>query len=112
MKKKDDLDDTISSRSYYKLPLGAIFSLFIGAATFSYAQFEKHKAYDNERFNDLHNLIERKTDARFTSHEAAKLEESIKQRFSDVEKKNDAEHRSLQRQIERNSRDIGRLRKP
>ena len=107
---KDDADSTISVRTSVKLPIGAIAGIVVGIAAFWYAQFEQHKAYDNERFNDLREYVDRKASDRYTKSQASERAKSVEQRFSDMEKKNDLEHKTLQRQIDHQTRENERVR--
>lgn len=108
--KKDVLADSISYSTIIKLPVGIIAGGLVSIAIYAFAQWQQHLQYENERFTAEREYInatfeaaraytDSKTQNRYTAHEATKFAEQIKQRFSDVSEKNNAEHRSLQRQL-------------
>jgi hypothetical protein len=111
MGKINELRDNITARTSVKLPIGLIASIVVGIAAAWWAQFESHKHYDNERFTELRNYINKKASDRYTSSEARQLTESLKQRFRDEERANNSEHRSLQRQLDQHEKEINRLSK-
>lgn len=102
----------INTRTRVVLPITIVVACVIsfggGLFVFGWDQFQRHKEYDIERFAHVYETIESRASDRYTGHEAEKFAESVKQRFDDNAAKNDAEHRLLQRQIDRNASDISR----
>ena len=97
---KDDVRGDITNGTSVKLPIGLIAGAMAGIALAWWSQFEAHKHYDNERFDELRSELYKKASDRYTGTQARQFEESVKQRFLDIEKANAAERRTLQYQIE------------
>lgn len=112
MSKRNDRNnttDTIMARSSVKFPISLIAGGMVSFSLFLYAQLELHKRDDDRRFEATYETIDRKTAARYTSLEARQHTESIKQRLLDIEKSNDATHKSFQRQLNRHTKEIAAL---
>jgi uncharacterized protein HemX len=109
MEKNDDVSSDISSGTNVKFPISLIAGAMVGIAVAWWSQFEAHKQYDNERFNELQTYINRKAADRYTASQAKQFEESVKQRFNDSQRSNDHNFRSLQRQIDHIEKEINGL---
>jgi len=107
---KNDLVNTISDRTNVKLPIGLIVGGLVAFAMFGFAQWQTHLQYDDRRFNEereftanglekARDYTDAKSRSRYTSEAAAEHQKQVEQRFQDIKEKNDAEHRSLQRQL-------------
>ena len=106
---RDDLDDGISYRTNIKFPISIIFLGMVGLATWSFSQWQAHLHYDNERFKETRDYIDKKTAERYTAVEARQYQESVKQRLYDIEKTNEKMHESIQRQLNSLQKQIDRL---
>ena len=106
---KDDVRTDITTRTSVKFPIGLIAGIVVGAAAAGWSQFEAHKQYDDERFNELYRDINKKASDRYTGTQARQFEESVKQRFIDVEKTSVSERKGLQIQLNECMREIKRL---
>lgn len=113
MRKRNDRSNTtttLSARTNVKLPIWYIAGGMVSFSLFLYAQLELHKRDDDRRFQATYEAIDRKTASRYTSLEARQHTESIKQRLLDIEKSNDATHKSFQRQLNHNAQEIASIR--
>lgn len=106
-----DVSDNISPGTSVKLPISLISIALAGVLSFGWAEFEQHREIDQKRFEDaserinrkvfeLREYVDKKSSDRYTAVEARQREKSVEQRFSDAEKRNDAQHVGLQRQID------------
>ena len=112
MRKEQNNDNgtIITARTNIKLPLSLIVCGVAGFAAFLYAQ-QQIAHNDNERkFTEARNYTDSKASDRYTSVEARQLTQSLEQRFNDMAKQNGQAHDSIQRQLDRNARDIALLR--
>ena len=106
---KDDVRTDITTRTSVKLPIGLIAGIVVGIAAAWWSQFEVHQQYDDERFNELYREIHKKASDRYTGTQARQFEESVKQRFIDIEKTAVSERKGLQLQLNECMREVKRL---
>ena len=117
MKRQSNDANTISSGTNVRLPIGLIAGIVVGAVAFLYAQIELHHRESQQKFNTIHRDTEQKFVSvyefieRKSSKEATEYKKQVEQRFQDTKEKNDAEHRSLQRQLDTVDREVNFLKR-